>query len=143
MVNQQLPDEIGSARPDRPRRELCNVLALSVLAAVTFRVIASLASGLVRIGTHAPALPPSGTRYVADVMSWFADFGDGFGILLAATALGLVWWQVYSVPKVPSLEATNHSARSVFLCTWTSAVFAVTAVGSLAYAVAACITDLE
>ena len=136
MVDQQAPEEIGSSRPPRRQPELCDVLAIGVLAAVTLRIVVSLAAGAIRIGTHAPNSQSSGTQNVADIIGWFADFGDGFGVVLAGLALGLVWWQVYSVPRIPSPESTAHTQRSLRLCTWTTAVFAATSAASLAYAVA-------
>ena len=136
MVDQQAPDEIGSDRPPLPRRELCDVLAAGVLAAVTLRIVASIVTGAIRIRTNAPGLPSAGVQLVADVIGWFAEFGDGYGVLLAAIALGLVWWQVYSVPATSSLETASHTRRSVRLCTWLTAVFALTAAASLANGVA-------
>lgn len=136
MVDQQAPDEIGSDRTERPRRELCDVLAVGVLAAVTLRIVASLATGAIRVRTDVPALPSTGAAHVADLIYWFADFGDGYGVLFAAMGLGLVWWQVYSVPRSSSPVATSHTRRSVSLCTWTTAVFATTAAASVAYGVA-------
>ena len=136
MVDQHAPDEIGSDRPERSRRELCDVLAIGVLAAVTLRIVASLVTGVIRIGTHAPGLPSIGLPHVADLMFWFADFGDGYGILFAAVAFGLVWWQVYSVPRTYSALAASHTRRSVQLCTWMTAVFAATAAASVTYGTA-------
>jgi len=136
MADQQAPEQIGSSRPLRRQPELCDVLALGVLAALTLRIVASLAAGAIRIGTHAPSSQSGGTQNVADIIGWFADFGDGFGVVLTGVALGLVWWQVYSVPRTPSPESAAHTQRSLLLCTWTTAVFAATSAASLAYAVA-------
>jgi len=128
--------DLIESQPPLPRRELCDVLAMGVLAAVTLRIVASLITGVIRIGTHAPGLPSTGATHVADLIFWFADFGDGYGVLFAALGLGLVWWQVYSVPRTSSPLTTSYTRRSVWLCTWMTAVFAATAAASTAYGVA-------
>ena len=64
---EQASDEIGTDRPERAGRRVQDVLAIGVLAAVTFRIATSVASGVIRIGAHAPGLVESGTPRLADL----------------------------------------------------------------------------
>jgi len=135
-MTEHASDEIGTERPESPPRPLCDVLAFGVLAVVTLRILLSLATGAVRLGTNPDGgLFSTGDTHIGDVIEWFADYGDGFGVVLAGLALGLVWWQVHSVPKTASPEATTHTRRSLQLCAWVSAVLVLTAAGSLTFAV--------
>lgn len=134
-MSERVSDEIATGRPESPSRPLYDVLAFSVLAAVTLRILVSIAAGIVRAFTIAPGLAPSGQRYVGGVIEWVADFADGNGVLFAVMATALVWWQVHSVSKTPSSMSTEHTARSVRLCTWLTYVWALTAAGSFAYGV--------
>jgi hypothetical protein len=132
-MTERVSDEIGTERPASPPRPLNDVLAFGVLVAVTLRIVISIASGIVRVFTTAPGLAPSGQRYVGDVVEWLADFGDGNGVLLAAVATALVWWQVHSVSTTPSSESTEHTTRSMRFCTWLTAVWVLTVAGSFGY----------
>jgi hypothetical protein len=129
-MTEQVSDEIGTERPESPPRPLCDVLAFGVLAAVTLRIVISIASGIVRVFTTAPGLAPSGERFVGAVVEWLADFGDGPGVLLAAVATALVWWQVHSVSTAPLSGSTEHRTRSMRFCAWLSAVWVLTVAGS-------------
>ncbi len=136
MVDQQAPDEIGSDRPPVRRRELCDVLAIGVLAAVTFRIVASWCKGPFESGPTFRRSRRRARRTSPTSSGGSRSSAMAMGSCWPAGALGLVWWQVYSVPRTLSPEASDHSTRSLWLCKWMTAVFAVTAVGSLAYAIA-------
>jgi hypothetical protein len=138
--------EFGSDEPAvRVPRQVSDILVLGVLSAVTFRILAQIVAGFIRTFTRVPQQDDFARLHAASVINWFADFGDGNGVLLAGVATGIAWWvlrasansaRAASVTDELTLsEADARFTYSARICDWLSAIWAATAVASVALVV--------
>jgi hypothetical protein len=138
MSDDEIADE--SIEVHQPRR-LCDVLAIGVLAVLSLRIVFSIAGGFIRATTHGLDLPSESQR-VANIIEWFAGFGDGPGLLFAGAALALVWWSVDTPPESEA-DTDAHVTRSLRFCGWLTTIWVWTSLAAVANAVAVSLSDWD